>query len=124
MIVSDKRKIVATYDYKDESGQLLYQAIRYDNKDFSQRKPDGKNGWKWNLGGVRRILYRLPELLQANPDDWVFIVEGEKDVDRLYGEGLIATSCPMGAGKWDHNFSEFLNDRKLIAISPGGREES
>jgi len=117
-----KKKITATYDYKDESGQLLYQAVRYDNKDFSQRRPDGKDGWKWNLDGVRRVLYRLPELLRANPDDWVFIVEGEKDVDRLFDEGLIATTCPMGAGKWDDNFSEFLNDRKLIAIIPDNDE--
>jgi len=100
----------------------LYQAVRYDNKDFSQRRPDGKDGWKWNLDGVRRVLYRLPELLRANPDDWVFIVEGEKDVDRLFDEGLIATTCPMGAGKWDDNFSEFLNDRKLIAIIPDNDE--
>lgn len=113
-----KRKITVTYNYKDESGQLLYQAVRYDNKDFSQRRPDGKDGWKWNLDGVRRILYRLPELLQANPDNWVFIVEGEKDVDRLYDEGLIATTCPMGAGKWDDSYSEFLNDRSWIAIIP------
>ncbi|MBL7143303.1 MAG: hypothetical protein ISS76_03640 [Phycisphaerae bacterium] len=117
-----KKRIITAYDYKDESGQLLYQAVRYVNKDFSQRRPDGKDGWKWNLDGVRRILYRLPELLQANPDDWVFIVEGEKDVDRLYDEGLIATTCPMGAGKWDDNYSEFLNDRSRIAIIPDNDE--
>ena len=112
-----EKKIVATYDYKDESGQLLYQAVRYNNKDFSQRQPNG-DGWIWNLQGVRRVLYRLQELLRTSPDDWVFIVEGEKDVDRLYDEGLIATTCPMGAGKWEDSYSEFFNDRKLVAIIP------
>ena len=48
----------------------------------------------------------------------VFIVEGEKDVDRLYDEGLVATTCAMGAVKWDDNYSEFLNDRSRIAIIP------
>ena len=110
------KKIVKTYDYRDESGKLLYQAVRYEPKDFRQRRPDGKGGWIWNLDGMRRVLYRLQELLRAAPEDWIFIVEGEKDADRLNDEGLVATTCAMGAGKWDDNYSEFLNDRKLVAI--------
>jgi len=125
--VDVEKRIVATYDYMDESGELLYQAVREEPKEFKQRRPDG-NGWIWNLEGVRRVLYRLPELLQARPDDWVFIVEGEKDVDRLYDEGLTATTCPMGAGKWDDKYSEFLNDRSRVAIIPdnddAGRKHS
>ncbi len=116
--MNDKRTITATYDYKDEEGELLYQVVRYEPKDFRQRRPDGKGGWVWNLEGVRRVLYRLQELLRANPKDWVFIVEGEKDVDRLYGKGLIATTCAMGAVKWEDNYSEFLNDRSKVCIIP------
>ena len=115
-------KIVKTYDYLDEAGTLLFQAVRYEPKEFRQRRPDGKDGWIWNLEGVRRVLYRLQELLRANPADWVFVVEGEKDVDRLYDEGLVATTCAMGAGKWNDSFSEFLNDRKLIAVIPDNDE--
>jgi len=114
----DNKKIIAAYDYNDESGELLYQVVRYEPKDFRQRRPDGKDSWAWNLQGVRRVLYHLPKLLQANPDDWVFIVEGEKDVDRLYNEGLVATTCAMGSVKWEESYSEFLNDRKLVAIIP------
>jgi 5S rRNA maturation endonuclease (ribonuclease M5) len=117
-IVMAKKSIVKTYDYRDESGQLLYQVVRYEPRDFRQRRPDGKGDWIWNLEGVRRVLYRLQELLRASSDDWVFIVEGEKDVDRLYDEGLVATTCPMGAGKWNDNYSEFLNDRSKVAIIP------
>ena len=29
-------RIVATYDYKDEHGQLLFQVVRYEPKTFSQ----------------------------------------------------------------------------------------
>ena len=114
----DNEKIIATYDYNDESGELLYQVVRYEPKDFRQRRPNGKGGWIWNLQRERRVLYRLQELLQSNPDDWVFIVEGEKDVDRLCNEGLVATTCAMGAVKWEDNYSGFLNDRKLVAIIP------
>ena len=42
---SPKRTIAATYDYTDESAQLLYQAVRFDPKEFKQRRPDGQGGW-------------------------------------------------------------------------------
>ena len=51
-------------------------------------------------GGVRRVLYRLPELCAADPAAEVFVVEGEKDVETLRRLGLVATTNPQGAGKW------------------------
>ena len=50
------------YPYTDEGGKLLYQVIRLEPKDFRQRRPDGNGGWIWSLGGIRRVLYRLPQL--------------------------------------------------------------
>ena len=38
-------KIVATYDYTDLDGTVLYQGVRYEPKDFRQRRPDGNGGW-------------------------------------------------------------------------------
>lgn len=77
-------RIVKTYDYTNAAGQLAYQVCRYEPKTFRQRRPDGKDGWIWNLNHVPRVLYRLPELLAADPADWVFIVEGEKDAETLW----------------------------------------
>jgi putative DNA primase/helicase len=57
-------KIGATYDYLDEVGSLLFQVCRMEPKDFRQRRPDGNGGWDWRLGDTRRVLYRLPELLE------------------------------------------------------------
>src|SRR5436305_289015 len=68
-------RIVATYDYTDETGRLLYQVVRMDPKGFSQRRPNGKGGWLWNIKGVRLILYHLPELLKRS-SEVVFICEG------------------------------------------------
>ncbi|MHC4146826.1 MAG: YfjI family protein, partial [Planctomycetota bacterium] len=110
-------KIVATYDYKDEAGKLLFQTVRLEPKDFRQRRPDGNGNWIWNLDGLQRVLYRLPELLQASKQDWVFIVEGEKDVDRLYDEGLSATCNPGGALKWCDDYNRYFEGR-LVAILP------
>jgi len=39
-----KRRVVKTYDYADENGQVLYQVVRYEPKDFRQRRPDGSGG--------------------------------------------------------------------------------
>src|SRR5687767_9829201 len=49
---------VATYDYADESGQLLFQVCRKPDKQFRQRRPDGRGGWTWGTKDVRRVLYR------------------------------------------------------------------
>lgn len=92
--------IVATYDYRDERGNLLFQVCRKENpKRFVQRRPDGQ-GWIWQTQGVRRVPYRTPELLAADPSRPVFIVEGEKDVETLERLGHLATTGPGGAGKW------------------------
>jgi hypothetical protein len=95
-----KRDIVATYDYVDEQGNLLLQVLRFDPKGFAQRRPGDPGGpeWVWKLGDVRRVLYRLPEVLAEH--DHVFVVEGEKDADALSAKGLTATTNVGGAGKW------------------------
>src|SRR6476620_10954754 len=40
----ERAKVVVEYDYVDEAGELLYQVVRFQPKDFRQRRPDG-NGW-------------------------------------------------------------------------------
>lgn len=107
----------ATYDYLDESGTLLYQVIRYQPKDFRQRAPDGNGGWKWKLDGVRRVLYKLPEVQSLAAAGWrVFVVEGEKDADRLEALGLCATTSPHGAGKWRDEYAEMLRGADVVVI--------
>lgn len=109
------RRIVASYDYTDEAGKLLFQAVRFEPKGFSQRRPDGKGGWTWNLQGVRLVPYRLPEIVAAGVDH-VFIVEGEKDVDNLRALGLVATCNPMGAGKWVDSFNKYLKGKRVTIL--------
>ena len=110
-------KIVATYDYTDESGNLIYQACRFQPKDFRQRRPDGEGGWIWNLQGVRRVLYRLPEVLKAST---VCVAEGEKDCDNLEKLGFVATTNPLGAGKWRDEYNEFLRGKDVVVFGDVG----
>jgi 5S rRNA maturation endonuclease (ribonuclease M5) len=90
-------RVVATYGYVDEAGNLLYQVLRYDPKRFNQRQPDGKGGWIWSLDGARRVPYRLPEIVSAKRTRAVWLCEGEKDADRLAALGLLATTTAQGA---------------------------
>ena len=109
-----KKQLIETYSYKDEKGNLLSQVLRYEPKDFSRRQPDGNGGWKWNLDGVRKVLYRLPELLNsAGP---VYIVAGEKDCETLVKYGVTATTNPGGEGKWRREFNQHLKGRNIIII--------
>ena len=100
-----KQTLVATYEYTDENGLLLFQKLRYVDEDgkknFRQRKPDGKGGWEYSLGDVPKVLYNLPAVLSAKTYDApIWVVEGEKDADTLIEAGFIATTMPGGAGKW------------------------
>jgi hypothetical protein len=109
-------KVVKAYDYCDEFGALRYQVCRMEPKDFRQRRPDGKDGWVWNMKGITKIPYRLPELIEAEKSKPVFIVEGEKDVDRLAELGLVATCNPGGAGKWMKSMSKYLEGRGVVLV--------
>jgi len=101
------RREVARYSYTDEKDREIYQVVRFDPKDFRQRRPDGTGGWIWNLDGVRRVLYRLPRVLEkAKAGGVVYVVEGEKDVEALERLGLAATCNPGGAGKWRPEYAE------------------
>lgn len=108
--------ILTAYDYRDENGELLYQVCRMNPKGFFQRRPDGKGGWIKNLQGVRRVLYRLPELLSADERETVYICEGEKDCDALRKLGLIATTNSGGAEKWNDEYSEALRGRGVVIL--------
>jgi 5S rRNA maturation endonuclease (ribonuclease M5) len=114
----DPGRVVATYDYRDASGKLLFQVCRTADKHFFQRRPDGKGGWITGLGDVKPVLYRLPEVLQAvQRGETVFIPEGEKDVDNLARLGLAATTNPMGAGKWRDYYSDWLKDANCVILT-------
>jgi putative DNA primase/helicase len=122
MKASVRPKIVAVYNYTDESGTLLYQVLRYSPKNFRQRRPDGRGGWIWNLKGVRRVLYRLPEVQNART---VVICEGEKDCEAARNLDVVATCNPGGAGKWQDEYSECLRGKRIAIIAdadePGRR---
>ncbi|MGA7636617.1 MAG: hypothetical protein WCB00_06795, partial [Candidatus Acidiferrales bacterium] len=109
-------RILAEYDYRNENDELLFQVVRYEPKGFRQRRPDGKGGYIWNLNGVARVLYGLPDVLKAKS---VLVVEGEKDVATGNALGLTATCNAGGAGKWRDDYSESLRGKRIVVIADG-----
>lgn len=113
----NRKRLVKTYDYTDEHGQLLYQACRYEPKTFSQRRPDGAGNWIENLRDTRRVLYRLPDVIEAVAmGRTVYVVEGEKDADALVALGFSATTNAMGAGKWRDEYAAMLAGADVVVL--------
>jgi replicative DNA helicase len=141
-------RVVATYPYVDERGELLCEVLRIEPgregkpKEFRQRRRHPADGcWVWGnregayrksqggdwylakgepvpgdtqLPDVRRVLYRLPGVLQA---ETVYLVEGEKDVGTLESAGLVATTNSGGAAqKWLPEYTEALRGRRVVII--------
>ena len=116
------KRIAAEYAYHDESGNELFRSRKYEwktedgetHKSFSQgRMLNGE--WIGNIQGVRRVLYRLPELIKKTGG--TIIVEGEKDAGRLIDLGFNATTNPGGAKNWKVEYAEYLTG-KQVAIIP------
>ena len=122
------RVIAATYPYRDETGDLLFEVVRFAPKGFAQRRPDGNGGWTWNLNGARRVLYRLPEASPTPtpkpPSSWL------KARRTPTASAPSASSQPatlMLAGKWRDEYSEALRGRSVTIIPDAdktGRERS
>jgi hypothetical protein len=89
--------VVAIYDYPDETGELLFQVLRIEEpgkkKTFLQRQPAGGGKWVYTQT-ARQVPYRLPGLLERPEGARVYIVEGEKDADRLAALGLVRNDQP------------------------------
>ncbi|WP_020402230.1 hypothetical protein [Gracilimonas tropica] len=121
-------RIVATYPYRDEKDNVLFEAVRFHPKKFRQRVQQKDGSYSWSLKGVRRVIYNLPEVIEAVKEGKpIFLCEGEKDVEALGNRDLVATTVPMGAGKWLDSYNEFFKGADVIILPDNddpGREHA
>jgi len=120
---SDGREVV--YRYVDEQDHLLYEKIRRPGKKFAQRRPDpDRTGQRIDdIKGVRRVLYRLPEVVAAgDAGKDVFYVEGEKDADRLCDYGLTATTLGSATSPVPDDFADQLRGIERLLVIPDADE--
>lgn len=131
------------YDYHHANGTYAYSALKGRRADgdkaflqgrrvhgtsdlqFAQDEGElykfpGIEHYRKGAGDEPDLLYRLPELLATTaerPHDPIFICEGEKDVDRLWAAGLIATTNPKGALNWKPEFNATLAGRNVVILT-------
>jgi 5S rRNA maturation endonuclease (ribonuclease M5)/SAM-dependent methyltransferase len=109
--------VTSRYLYTDENGKPLFRVNRTSTKKFWQERSDSNGNWIKGLGKTRRVLYRLPDVIDTiGKGQPVYIVEGEKDADAGARAGICTTTCPMGAGKWRKEYSETIRDARSIVI--------
>lgn len=122
-IVKGKAIEVARYHYRDEQGAELYHVRRFAPKDFRPYLPGATYP---GLADARRVPYRLPEVLAADPAAPVFVTEGEKDADALAALGLVATTSQGGAGQarqWEADgFAVALAGRTVALVPDNDRD--
>jgi putative DNA primase/helicase len=139
-----KHVLTASFDYQDENGELLFQAVRFEfqnrdgsfvladdgkrKKTFRQRRPDPHrpDRWLWHIDGARLVPYRLPELIEAvGNENLIVIAEGERKVDLLRGWNIAATCNSGGSQKWKADHSAFLRGANVVILpdnDPPGRK--
>lgn len=126
------RPIRVRYPYHDEHGKLLFEVVRFADDVAGAEKcrpylPGTSNPWG-RLNGIRRPLYRFPELLSAiKAGRTIFLPEGEGDVESLRRIGLDATTNPGGANGWKQEYAEFFHGADVVKLSdndPAGSQHT
>lgn len=127
-----RHRKVAEYLYRDQHGAVVFGVARCALKGngcqgFRQWRPDHtkKSGRTWSRtlpDGTKvgeDLIYRLPELLAPEEIPYTFVVEGEKDADRVWSLGIPATTNPQGGGKgkWTAGHARWLAGRHIIIVA-------
>ncbi len=118
-----RNRDVMAWDYHDAGGTVIYRKVRMalanGDKSYRFEHPDGRGGWGRGRGDARPVPYRLPDLVAASKDALIYMVEGEKQADKLAGWGLVATSSKDWRG---YDFSGYVKDR-TVAILPDNDDQ-
>jgi hypothetical protein len=115
------KQIVCSYDYVDASGNLIFQKLRLEPKDFSFRTPVGRKGYAYTSDVPLRPLYGLPGVITAN---CLLVTEGEKDADNLNSinewpsgsMGRIYATTSGAAGTWLPHHGPFCAGKRVVVF--------
>src|SRR3972149_4036961 len=110
------------YLYLDERGGQLFAKIRLEPgfggkpKSFYWERLNEQGERLKSIEGCRRVLYRPPAILEAiGEGKTIFLVEGEKDADKLATYGLMATTAPESL-KWHEEFTSALQEADIVIL--------
>lgn len=121
----DRHPLTATYGepiiywYHDRNSQQVAATVRWD-------KPDGgkecrpilkcENDWQCRAKEDYRPLYDLHKLFQADEDEVVFFVEGEKCVEALKQMNLLATTSQQGSNAPSKTDFNALRNKTVVVF--------
>lgn len=103
------------YTYNNKDGGEAYKIERINLSDGSKRfmpqMPDGSR----SCPEKHRILYNLDKITNE-PNDFVFLAEGEKTADAICECGYIGTTFGFGCKSWLDKYSDSLCGRGVILM--------
>jgi KaiC/GvpD/RAD55 family RecA-like ATPase len=147
----DRRQARDFYRYTDELGDELFTVWRFVDRQGKKITPGDRpcpcrdnneaecahgciDGRVWSTKGVRRVLYRLPDVIASS---LVFVVEGEKNANDLSRalaihikrnggfplgnmtlDRVAVTTNPGGAAAWksEYGFGRFFTGKVVIKL--------
>lgn len=139
-------RVIATYDYTDEFGQLIYQVCRTDPKGFRQRRPvpNRPGQWAHTLSGGKFYFDRQQDCwreklnaqgpgevieledvrkvpyhlpeLIGSGSDIICVTEGEGKADLLRQLGFRSTCASGGAGRWPFSFGRYFHLKNVVVF--------
>lgn len=115
----EKARIVATYDYRNAAGDLIFQKVRLEPKSFFIQHPNGNGKMAKGMGPSKeRPLFNLPAVLEAiRKGEPVAICEGEKDAIRFTEKsGIPATTCFEGAPNWRNEYGDYFYGASVYVL--------
>lgn len=112
---------VCAYVYRWDDGRVEGSVTRmrtpHEHGEAKSFRQSRWNGTEWQNTGFASIPYRLPELTDAvRGGRELFVVEGEKDVQRAMKAGLVATCNAMGAGNWSPEHAKWLHGAGRVIV--------
>lgn len=118
------------YDYHDASGVCVFAVVRQqtsDGKTFAQVSA-AEGGWVCKGPPPRNLpLWKLPEVLAADPGTLIVVCEGEKAAGALIDRGILATTSAGGASKAACSDWSVLRGRGVLILpdaDPPGKKYS
>lgn len=106
------------WTYEDAAGDPCGLVVRWDAASGKRILPvsrDSARRWANRAMPSPRPLYRLPELLAANPDR-VWIVEGEKSADAARSLGIVASTSSGGSNAAAKSDWSSLSGRDVVIL--------
>lgn len=106
------------YVYLDPQGRPVHAQVRQGRKQFHAERWGGQ-GWEKGAPEDRTLMvpYHLPDVIKAvEENEYVWIVEGEKDADIMKLHGFASTTVANGSSGWRPHYAKWFQGANVVMI--------